>query len=136
MSSKRDGLTNKQQKFCEELVCNGYNQTQAYLAAYDTQNVEVARVQGHRLLKNKKVIDYVKRLQEEQFKRACITPERVAMKLAEIAFAEKGDKYYNSSAQLKALDLIQKQYGWQQQVMKVEETKINLVIDGEEDKGD
>lgn len=131
---KRHELTSKQQKFCEEFVCNGYRATQAYLAAYDTENADVARVQGHRLLKNEKVIDYVKRLQQEQFKKACITPERVAMKLAEIAFCDKGDEYYNSTAQLKALDLLQKQYGWQQQNIKVEDTKINLIIDGNDEE--
>lgn len=131
----RHELTSKQQKFCEEFVCNGYRATQAYLEAYNTENSDVARVQGHRLLKNEKVIDYIKKLQDAQFKRACITPERVALKLSEIAFAEKGDEYYNSNAQLKALDLLQKQFGWQQQNIKVEETKINLIIDGNEEEG-
>ena len=56
-----------------------------------------------------------------------ITPERVANKLAQIAFAEKGDESYNATAQLKALDLLQKQLGLQQQTINANvETTIKL----------
>lgn len=128
---KRNGLTSSQQKFCEEFVGNGYNATKAYLASHNTNNYDTANNAAPKMLKNDKIMEYIKKLQQEQFKKACITPERVAMKLAEIAFSEKGDEYYSSTAQLKALDLLQKQYGWQQQNINIEETKINIVIDDE-----
>ena len=59
-----------------------------------------------------------------------ITPERIANKLAEIAFAEKGDKEYDSKAQLKALDLLQKQMSLQNQNINANvETVIKLNIE-------
>lgn len=134
-TKKGINLTPLQKAFCEEYVKNGYNGMQAYLTASPNCTPETANRAASKLIrKNDEVIKYIKELQQEQFKRACITPERVAMKLAEIAFAEKGDDYYNSNAQLKALDLLQKQYGWQQQTLNIEETKINIVIDGNDEE--
>jgi len=59
-----------------------------------------------------------------------ITPERIANKLADIAFAEKGDKEYDSKAQLKALDLLQKQMSLQNQNINANvETVIKINIE-------
>lgn len=132
---KRNGLTSSQQKFCEEFVCNGYNATKAYLASHNTNNYDTANNAAPKMLKNDKIMEYIKKLQQEQFKKACITPERVAMKLAEIAFSEKGDEYYSSTAQLKALDLLQKQLGLQQQKIdaNVNSTIINVEVSDDEE---
>ena len=59
------------------------------------------------------VKEYIATLQKEAFAAAAISAERVALKLADIAFAEKKDDVYVVTAQLKALDLLQKQMGLQ-----------------------
>lgn len=59
-----------------------------------------------------------------------ITPERIANKLGDIAFAEKGDKEYDAKAQLKALDLLQKQMSLQNQNINANvETVIKINIE-------
>ena len=52
------------------------------------------------------VKEYIRELQKERFEALNISAERVAEKLADIAFAAKDDNYYNVTAQLKALDLL------------------------------
>lgn len=116
---KRDGtLTKKEKAFCEEYVkCN--NATKAYLNAYGG-SYETANATGWRVLRKPGVKEYVEALQKEAFAAACISAEAVALKLKEIAFAEKGDEDYNATAQLKALDLLQKQLGLQKQKLEAE----------------
>ena len=74
--------------------------------------------------------EYIKQLQQIEFEAACITAERIGLKLAEIAFAAKGDEDYNPNAQLKALDLLQKQMGLQKQHIEADvKTDINITIE-------
>ena len=109
--ARSDGtLTLKEKAFCEEYVANGGNASRAYFAAYDT-TMENARKEYCKVFRKPEVKAYIKALQKEAFSAACISAEKVALKLNEIAFAEKGDKDYNTTAQLKALELIQKQLG-------------------------
>lgn len=124
-----DELTAKERAFCEAYV-ECYDIKKAYLKAYNTTNLDTARSNGSQVLKRQRVKDYIAQLQKEAFERAMITPERVANKLAQIAFAEKGDENYNATAQLKALDLLQKQLGLQQQTINANvETTIKLNIE-------
>ncbi len=124
-----DELTQKERAFCEAYV-ECYDIKKAYLKAYNTTNLDTARSNGSQVLKRQRVKDYIAQLQKEAFERAMITPERVANKLAQIAFAEKGDENYNATAQLKALDLLQKQLGLQQQTINANvETTIKLNIE-------
>ena len=124
------GLNGKQKAFCEEYVANGYNAQKAYAVVYDCWNEASVRSNTCRLLKNEKVKEYIKELQKERFEALNISAERVAEKLADIAFAAKGDENYNATAQLKALDLLQKQLGLQQQTINANvETTIKLNIE-------
>ena len=123
------GLNGKQKAFCEEYVANGYNAQKAYAIVYDCWNEASVRSNTCRLLKNEKVKEYIKELQKERFEALNISAERVAEKLAYIAFAEKDDNYYNATAQLKALDLLQKQMGLQTQKVDANvSTEININI--------
>lgn len=129
-SANGSKLTEKETAFCEQYAKQNYtNATQAYLKVYGC-GYDTANAQAHKKLKKPEIKEYLKTLQQEAFERQMITPERVAMKLAEIAFAEYGDEYYNTSAQLKALDLLQKQLGIQQQKIKqeIENTVIKVSI--------
>ena len=128
--ARSDGtLTLKEKTFCEEYVANGGNASRAYFAAYDT-TIENARKEYCKVFRKPEVKAYIKALQKEAFSAACISAEKVALKLNEIAFAEKGDKDYNTTAQLKALELIQKQLGLQQTNINADvKTNINITIE-------
>lgn len=123
-------LTKKEKAFCEEYVANGGNASRAYFAAYDTASIENARKAYCKVFKKPEVKEYIAALQKEAFAAACINAERVALKLADIAFADKDDEAYGASAQLKALDLLQKQLGLQHQKIEADiETSINITIE-------
>lgn len=128
--ARKDGtLTKKEKAFCEEFVANGGNASRAYFAAYDT-TMENARKAYCKVFRKPEVKAYIKALQQVEFEAACITAERVGLKLADIAFAAKDDEHYNATAQLKALDLLQKQLGLQTQKLEADvKTDINIVIE-------
>lgn len=120
MARRNDGaLTKKEKAFAEEWVRNGGNATQAYLTAYDCC-YDTAHKEGYRVLKRPGVKEYITQLQKDAYDAACITAERVALKLAEIAFADKEDEAYGPTSQLKALDLLQKQLGVQSQKIEAD----------------
>lgn len=135
MARRNNGeLTRKEKAFAEEYVRNGGNATQAYLTAYDCC-YDTAHKEGYRVLKRPGVKEYVTKLQKDAYDAACITAERVALKLAEIAFANKEDEAYGPTSQLKALDLLQKQLGVQHQKIEADinnEIVINII--GEDDQ--
>ena len=123
-------LTKKEKAFCEEYVANGCNASRAYFAAYDTASIENARKLYCKVFRKPEVKEYIAELQKEAFERACINAERVALKLADIAFAEKEDEVYGATAQLKALDLLQKQLGIQTHKIEADiSTDINITIE-------
>lgn len=125
----RGELTRKERDFCEEYVRNGGNASRAYFFAYDT-TIENARKEYAKVKKKPRVQEYIAALQKAEFEAACINAERIGLKLAEIAFAEKGDADYNATAQLKALDLLQKQLGLQTQKVEADvKTEINITIE-------
>ena len=122
-------LTKKEREFCEEYVRNGGNASRAYFHAYDTTSMENARKAYCKVFRKPEVKQYIADLQKEAFAAACISAERVALKLAEIAFAEKDDEVYVATHQLKALDLLQKQLGLQHQKIEADvNTEINITI--------
>lgn len=121
-------LTKKERSFCEEYVLNGGNASRAYQKVYECC-IEDARKRYCKTFRKPEIKEYITQLQKEAFAAACITAERVALKLADIAFSEKEDEHYNATAQLKALDLLQKQLGLQKQHIEAElhtEIEINI----------
>lgn len=126
---KRNGLTVREKAFCEEFVLSGESPVKAYLKVYDC-SPDSARVLAYRALKRPHVKEYVEKLQKDAYEAACINAERVALKLAEIAFSAKGDEDYGATSQLKALDLLQKQLGVQHQKIEADvNTDINITIE-------
>ena len=122
-------LTKKEKKFCEEYIANGCNASRAYEAAYGC-SIEDARKRYCKTFRKPEVKEYIAQLQKEAFAEACITAERIALKLADIAFADKNDDVYGASAQLKALDLLQKQLSLQTQKIEADvSTDINIIIE-------
>ena len=116
---KLTDLSKKERAFCEAYIANGCNATKAYMEAYGASH-EVADKISYKLMKRERVREYIKKLQVDAYEAALINAERVALKLADIAFAEKDDEYYPASAQLKALDLLQKQLGLQKQQIQAD----------------
>lgn len=122
-------LTKKEKAFCEEYIANGCRASTAYATIYGCC-YEDAKRRYCKTFRKPEVKEYIAALQKEAFAEACITAERVALKLADIAFAEKEDEVYGASAQLKALDLLQKQLGLQHQKIEAEvSTDINIIIE-------
>lgn len=134
MARRNNGtLTKKERNFAEEYVRNGGNACQAYLFAYDAC-YDTAKAEGWRMLKKPGVKEYITQLQKDAYDAACITAERVALKLAEIAFADKEDEAYGPTSQLKALDLLQKQLGVQHQKIEADINQdIIINITGEDE---
>lgn len=131
--ARKDGtLTLKEKAFCEEYVANGGNASRAYFAAYDTTK-ENARKEYCKVFRRPAVKAYIQALQKEAFDAACINAERIALRLSDIAFADKDDEYYTVSAQLKALDLLQKQLGLQRQKLEAEVKQDIVITIGEEE---
>lgn len=127
-------LTKKEKTFCEEYVNNGYNSSQAYQKAYGC-SIEDARKRYCKTFRKPEVKEYIAALQSEAFAAAAISAERIALKLADIAFAGKTDDVYVVSAQLKALDLLQKQFNLQKQTIEADvNTNIIINIDDQEEK--
>lgn len=119
-------LTKKEKAFCEEYVNNGYNSSQAYQKVYEC-SIEDARKRYCKTFRKPEVKEYIAALQKEAFEAAAISAERIAVKLADIAFAEKKDDVYNVPAQLKALDLLQKQFNLQKQTIEAD-VKTDIII--------
>ena len=125
---RKDGLTKKEKAFCEYYVFDGESATGAYFKAYDCERT-TASGQGYKMLRKPHIKEYIETLQKEAFDAACISAEKVALKLADIAFANKEDEHYNATAQLKALDLLQKQMGLQHQKIDADiKSDINITI--------
>lgn len=122
-------LTNKEKEFCMEYVRNGGNASRAYEHAYQC-SIEDARKRYCKTFRKPEIKDYITKMQKIAFDHACITAERVALRLSDIAFADKSDEIYNVSSQLKALDLLQKQLGLQKQKVEAEmQSNINITIE-------
>lgn len=127
--SRRKGLTKKEKAFCECYALENISATQAYLKAYDS-NYDCAKSNGYLMLRKPHIKEYIEALQKEAWEAACVNAEKVGLKLAEIAFAAKGDEDYTATAQLKALDLLQKQLNLQHQNITAEvNTEINITIE-------
>jgi phage terminase small subunit len=123
-------LTKKEKAFCEAYVANGGNSSRAYAEVYECC-IEDARKRYCKTFRKPEIKEYIRELQKVAFDNACITAERVALRLSEIAFADREDEIYTTSAQLKALDLLQKQLGLQHQKIEAE-VSTDIVINIEE----
>ena len=122
-------LTEKEVAFCECYVFEGLSATKAYQKVYGC-TYNSASANSVKVMKKDTVREYIESLQKEAFKASCLTAEKVALKLSEIAFAEKGDEDYNTTAQLKALELLSKNMGLQKQHIDADlHTDINITVE-------
>jgi phage terminase small subunit len=79
-------LTPKQEKFADEYLVD-LNALRAYRAAYpNCKSDNAAGVEGHRLLKNPKIADYVRKRMQDRQDRTEITQDRVLKEYAKLGF--------------------------------------------------
>lgn len=126
-------LTGKQKLFCENYVSNGYKLVQAYMDAFGC-SYETANANQWKIMKKPSIKNYIRELQHERYEAMGVTADKIAAKLAEMAFADKDDEKYTPAIAQKALDLLQKQLGLQTQ--KVEAEVKTTVIDVSLDDGE
>ena len=114
-------LTPQQKLFVELYMSNGYKATPAYQEAFKCTE-RSANSNAYRIFKNPEVKAEIEQRQKEKFDSLNITANRLAEELADMAFADKGDKDYPANVKLKAIDLLQSQLG-------LKKNKINLDAD-------
>lgn len=90
-------------RFADEYLGNGYDALKAYKTVYQDNNRNCARV-----FKYADTQEYINYWQKEYFEMLNVNKYRVAEKLCQIAFAEKGDADYQTTHQIKALELLAK----------------------------
>lgn len=128
------GLNPNMERFCREYVANGYHPQEAYLVAYKGCLPTSAAANAYRLMKDKRIKDYIKFLQKEKVEELNISADRILEELSTMAFAEKGDEDYGANVKLKALDLLQKQLGLQQQKIRADiDTNQEIKVTIEDD---
>lgn len=83
-------LSNQQKLFCQEYLKLGMNATRAYMKAYKTcKKEETAMANASRLLRNDKVQEYIKELQEKTEKKALVNIDDIVNELVAIAFTDR-----------------------------------------------
>lgn len=123
-------LSPQHKLFAKEYIACGYNASAAYRNVYGDDGGTSAS----RLARDPLVQEEIRREMHERCKELQINEDKVLMKLAEMAFADKDDEIYGPSVQLKALDMIQKQLGLQKQKIDAnvdQTTTITVTIDEE-----
>lgn len=132
----QENTAQRREQFCQEYVNNGYQQKKAYEAVYGCLNPKTSSSSASRLMKDPDVKKRIDELIKEKYEALHINGDRIAMKLADMAFAEKGDDIYNPQIALKAIDMLQKQLGLQKQNLKAElDNKVDIKVNiDEEDK--
>ena len=105
-----DGLTDLQRRFCEEYV-KDYNGGQAYLrASTGCTKITSARQAAKELLKREPIKAYIQVMQKQLFEAKCVTYERLADELSNIAFDPDAPR----KDRMQAIALLQKQMGLDQ----------------------
>lgn len=122
MPTVSNGLTEKMKRFAREYYNNGGNGTEAYLMAYDTTNRVTASREAHELLKDSRILEYIKALNIPQENKA-ITERQ---KKREILWQFINDSSKTDSDRLKAMDLLN----------KMDSEYVNITRDITEDKTD
>lgn len=98
-------LTEKQKRFCEEYLID-LNATQAAIRAGYSK--KYADREGHKLVENSRVLEYLKELRSKQSERTGITADTVLKELEKIALTETE---VTGKEKMKALELLGKHLG-------------------------
>lgn len=127
-------LTIAEEIFVAEYIANGFVATEAYRVAYPNANAKTVSGEAHRIPKRPAVRKAIMDAMKEHLGDIDELAAKALIKLEQMAFAQKGDEYYNPSAQLRAIELIQKQLGLQTQNIKAQvdsKTTVEINIMGD-----
>jgi len=123
-------MTSQQKQFCENYLANGYNAVQAYFDAFpDADKNNPKPSYPYVLMKKPEIKTYIDGRRKEIYESLNIDAERIAQELADMAFAAKGDEKYSASVKLKALELLQKQFGLQNQKFETKQEIIEVSLE-------
>lgn len=123
-------MTAQQKQFCENYLANGYNALQAYFDAFPAANRDNQKPSyPYRLLAKPEIKAYLDERRKEIYDSLNIDAERIAQELADMAFAAKGDEIYSANIKLKALELLQKQFGLQNQKFESKHEIIEVSLE-------
>ena len=125
MAKKAGTLTVIKRRFLQEYI-KDYNGARAYMRACPDVDYDSAKATAYVILKKPEAHAYLDQLEKEKSQELRINAEHIATELAKIAFmddeASKKDK-------MKAIELLQKQLGLQQQKITADvSTNINIDI--------
>ena len=122
MANVSNGLTEKMKRFCREYFTNGGNGTEAYLAAYDTNNRVTASRESHDLLKRKDINEYLRILNIPQENKAISEREKKRVWLWNMI-----ENAANDSDKIRAMDLLNKMDSEYINIQRIEkeETTVN-----------
>lgn len=128
---KKGDMTEKQKRFCEEYISNGFNAQRAYMVAYNKDRITDASY-PYTLLKKEHIKAYIDNRRKEIYDSLNIDAIRVIQELADMAFASKDDKIYVPAIKLRALEQLSKNLGLQTQKVEMADTiEISLADDEE-----
>lgn len=123
-------MTSQQKQFCENYLANGYNVVKAYFDAFpDADKKNPKPSYPYVLMKKPEIKAYIDSRRKEIYESLNIDAERIAQELADMAFAAKGDEKYSASVKLKALELLQKQFGLQNQKFETKQEIIEVSLE-------
>lgn len=123
-------MTAQQKQFCENYLANGYNVVRAYFDAFpDADRTNPKPSYPYVLFKKPEIRKYIDDRRKEIYESMNIDAERIAQELADMAFAAKGDENYSASVKLKALELLQKQFGLQNQKIETKQEIIEVSLE-------
>lgn len=124
-------IRDKHKFIVEKVLETGCSRAEAYHQAFPTCKRDRAKHYAWKVFQRPEVIEYYNHRQKEIYDSMNITAERLAMELASMAFAPKGDEVYTPSHKIQAVNLLQKQMGLQTQ--RVEANVVsNIVVDIDE----
>ena len=123
-------MTQPQINFCERYLANGYNALDAYFSAFpDADKTNRKPSYPYTLLKKPEIKAYIEKRRNEIYESLNIDANRIAAEISAIAFADKGDDVYTVNAKLKALELLQKQFGLQNQKIETKQEIIEVSLE-------
>ena len=104
-------INDRHKAFIDEYVKNGFNGTQAYLSVYPNSSEEAAAVSASELLRNPKVKEYLKKVQQTIREKDLISKGEILEKLIHILNDSSANpKLYNHA--IKSSEVLSKMLGF------------------------
>lgn len=121
-------LNEKQKQFCREYILD-WNATRAYDKVYKPEGKDTAGVNGHMLLKNTKIREYIEYIQNRLEEVSGISRLKVLQEYANIAFSSMGHYHNTWITKEEFENLTDEQKSCIQEIS----TKVNkIVVNGEQ----